>query len=252
MESSTFFVALSNLAFAGICGTVGVRLLRLGWRTRQAPELCVGIGLFGLIVSIPLMTYAGIGRLVVSEVRMSAAALALLVLCVGSAFVYAFTWKTFRPRDAWAAWLVAACSAATGALAIGAYRSMAMAPGETSSFDACGVWLTGLYYPMLVSFIWTAIEGFREWTRARRRLQLGLGDRVVANRFLLWGGIGGISASNSLLGLYLNHLGLSATKDPIVAAISSVGGITAAALLWLMFMPPAAYLRWIRGAEEAG
>jgi len=251
MDSRTLFVALSNLAFAVVCGAVAVRLLRLGWRTRQAPELCVGIGLFGLIVSIPLMTYAGFGRLAVAEVRMGAAALALLILSVGSAFVYAFTWKAFRPRDAWAACLVAACSVATAAISIGAYHALATAPGEMSSFDACGAWLRNLYYPMLVSFTWTATEGLREWTRARRRVQLGLGDRVVANRFLLWGLIGGISASNSLLGLYLHHLGLSATKDPVVAAISSVGGIASAVLLWLMFMPPASYLRWLRGAAEA-
>lgn len=249
MDSSTLLVALSNLVFAGVCGTVGVRLLRLGRRTRQAPELCIGLGLIGLIVSIPLLTYAGIGRLAVSEVRMGAAAISLLVLTAGSTFVYAFTWKAFRPREAWAASIVAACSAATAAISIGACLALSRAPGGMSSFDACGAWLAGLYYPMLASFVWTAIEGFREWTRARRRLQIGLGDEVVANRFLLWGLVGALSATNALLGIYLDQLGLTATKDPVVASISSAGGILGATLVWLVFMPPAAYLRWIRGAQ---
>jgi len=249
MDSSTLFVALSNLVFAGVCGTVGIRVLSLARRTRQAPELCIGLGLIGLIISIPLMTYAGVGRLPVAEIRMGAAALAFLVLSAGCVFVYAFTWKAFRPSEAWAACLVAACSVATAALALGAYLSLARAPAEASSFDACRSWLAGLYYPMLVSFVWTAVEGLREWTRARRRVQLGLCDRVVANRFLLWGLVGGSSAANGLLGIYLDHIGLAATKDPLAALVSSIGGIVGATLVWLMFMPPASYLRWIRGSE---
>ena len=58
-------------------------LLRLGRRTRQAPELCIGLGMIGLIVSIPLMTYAGIGRLDVADVRMGAAALDMAWVACG-------------------------------------------------------------------------------------------------------------------------------------------------------------------------
>lgn len=249
MDTSTLFVALSNLAFAAVCGTVGVRMLRLGRRTRQVPELCLGIGLMGLIISIPVMTYSGLGRVVVAEVRMGAAALALLVLTVGCGFVYAFNWRVFRPQAFWAAGLVAACCVATAALAIGTYLSLARAPGEMDSFEACGDWLSGLYYPMLVSFVWASIEGVREWARGRRRVQLGLGDEVVANRFLLWGLAGALSSANSLLGLYLDHIGLVATKDPIVASLSALGGIGCAILIWLMFMPPASYVRWLRGGD---
>lgn len=255
MDTRTLLVALSNLVFAGVCGTVGVRLLRLARRTRQAPELCIGLGLVGLIVSIPLITWAGIGRLDVGEVRMGAAGLALIVLTVASAFVYAFTWKAFRPGETWAAWLVAACSLGTAAVSIGTYLSLASAPSEMSSFEASFDWIAALYYPMLVSFAWTAIEGFREWTRARRRLRIGIGDEVVANRFLLWGLVGGVSAVNGVLGIYLHETGHAVTGDPLAASISSTGGVAAATLLWLMFIPPASYLRWIRGdqvAEGAG
>ena len=51
------------------------------------------------------------------------------------------------------------------------------------------------YFPMIsafwalsfaVPFVWSAVETALEWRRSRRRVALGLVDRQVSHRFLLW------------------------------------------------------------------
>ena len=80
----------------------------------------------------------------------------------------------------------------------------------------------------------------------RRRLRLGLADPVVVNRFLLWATM----ALAVFTGIVLNTVALAMhvdiLKSPLVLFGSSCTGLTQAVMLFLAFLPPRAYLAWVR------
>ena len=80
---------------------------------------------------------------------------------------------------------------------------------------------------------------------ARRRLALGLSEPVVVNRLLLWGLTGALEALINLVDLVLHLNGLSPMSDGRAMAVTAIGGVIASALMYLTFLPPAAYRGWV-------
>ena len=81
---------------------------------------------------------------------------------------------------------------------------------------------------------------------------MGLGDPVVANRFLLWGIGAGAAGLGSAIGTLVQLVtGVVSTQVPWVLASSSAHGFVAAVAMWLAFMPPAAYTRWVGARASA-
>jgi hypothetical protein len=79
----------------------------------------------------------------------------------------------------------------------------------------------------------------------RRRLALGLTDAIVTNRFLLWG-LTGASAGVALVILTLLRLAdINYMSAPVALFTAAVCGLLASVFLYLAFLPPAAYLRWL-------
>jgi hypothetical protein len=112
-------------------------------------------------------------------------------------------------------------------------------------------WEILLFSSASAGFLWSAVEAFRYHAMLRRRLALGLADAVVTNRVLLWGLTGG-SAAAALVTITLLRLLDVTYSAPIALFTAAVCGLVASSSLYLAFLPPAAYLRWLeRGVPTA-
>jgi hypothetical protein len=226
--------------FAASC-VVGVRLLLLSRQTRQLPELLIGVGVLGIG---PLGFGLSMLALLPGLSTIWAATLvgcSFLALFIGAASQYLFAWYVFRMRDAWARPL---CFAAIVLLA-GAYAGDIL---ENGLIDRVGggawFWLGVLLRVGVLG--WNAAESFAYWLRMRRRLRLGLADPVVTNRFLLWAlGSGSAFLGSSLGALAIAAGGFGGSREPGLALLLSLHGFVAAVAMWLAFVPPQRYRRWI-------
>ena len=104
----------------------------------------------------------------------------------------------------------------------------------------------------IAALLWGSAEALSWFVRMRRRARVGLGDAVVANRFLLWGIGAGAAGLGSLIGIVVQIVtGAMSTQVPWVLASSSAHGFVAAVAMWLAFVPPAGYVRWVQARASA-
>jgi hypothetical protein len=238
------FSAAATLAFVVVSAVLGVRLLALARRTERMPELALGLAFFtvgalgyplGLAAVLPGVP-AGLAR--------AGFALSHVFTAVGSAAVYVFTCTVFRPDARWARWIV---RAAAFGLAVQAAASVARAlTGDPTRFAEPDAAFTLRQALTAFSYGWTALEALRYRALMVRRLALGLAEVEVVNRFLLWAiaGIGAFTGSGTMSAVSLS--GAMPWQDPIALSAVGLGGVTSAACAWLAFMPPRAYLAWVR------
>jgi hypothetical protein len=104
---------------------------------------------------------------------------------------------------------------------------------------------------VLCVYIWAATESLRYRAMMKRRLRLGLADPIVVNRLLLWGLTSVIVTAGILLNGVAAFRGVSIVESPMVLLGSSTTGLCQAVLLMLAFVPPRAYLAWVRGSVAA-
>jgi hypothetical protein len=236
------------LAFFFVALAVGVRLLLLARRTRMLPELCIGVGVLGIG---PVGFGSQVGA---SELAHVAPGLASAMVAIGSLGVAAgvccklvFNWRVYHPKQPKLAWLVGfAVLWHAAQFALQAWHGFP----AVRRFDL--VYYVGSAI-MIGALLWGSAEALRYWGMMRRRVRIGLADPVVTNRFLLWG-IGAFAAGfGSLVGNAAQAAsGLPSTEIPWVLASSSAHGFVAAVAMWLAFLPPAPYLRFVeRSAPQA-
>jgi hypothetical protein len=238
-------VGIGFAAFFVAALTVGVRLLLLWRRTRELPELLIGLGVlgigpvgFGLVViangilkTSPTASYAVMG-------------LALLSVAAGSVAKLIFNWRVYHPGSPGVRTLV---FLATAMMACGW-----LADAVTGGFSDVYA-LTPQYYVrsslQIGALLWGSCEAFVYWLKMRRRRKLGLADPVVTNRFLLWG-IGAFAAGfgTAIGSVYQAITGQSTLEVPWLMMSSSMHGLVAAIAMWLAFVPPARYVRWIESS----
>lgn len=150
-----------------------------------------------------------------------------------------FTWRVFRPDKVWAAVLAI--------FFIGVYvlwntLNPTAAPG-------------GLFYWLgwssaILPAVWTAVEAFRYFGVAKRRLAIGLTDAIGANRFFLFGLWACQSAAFSLNTSIYSLMPLEAVLRNLMAyglgmTISWLGVVA----VWLLFYPPDWYTSWVESAH---
>lgn len=227
-------------------GVVGWRLLRTALRTRRVPELLIGLGLFGMgPVSQGLTAFAGTGRLPAGEVDLVLHVAASVGSAVGMSCIYAFVMTVFRPGVAWAKGLTALAALTLVATNASATRALAVAAPDVPS--AAVIRESGALVIVIftLAFGWAAFEAGSYWLRARKQLALGLTDRVVANRFLLWTIASGSAflLGGCLLAFQLGGAPISGSLVPslLIMAVSLVTATT----MYLAFLPPRAYLTWL-------
>jgi hypothetical protein len=241
MAASHPLIHVGFLAFFVVALVVGVRLVLLWTRTRQLPELLIGLGVLGI-------GPVGFGLAVAAlNLRASQPAAYSVVMAVASAAIATgviakliFNWRVYHPESA----AVRALVVAGATVMLGCYLA-----DLASGFDTYReINLSfALRTPVqLGALLWGSAEALRWFFRMRRRASVGLGEPVVANRFLLWGLGAGAAGVGSLIGSMVQLVtGQLSTTVPWVLASSSAHGFVAAVAMWLAFMPPAAYTRWI-------
>jgi hypothetical protein len=234
---------------AGVLFVVaGGRLIRLSRRTGEAPER-----LLGLYFALTGAAYLGWVMPVVAQGPIGEAAdfAAWIVYCVGVVPYLMFSRSVFRPDSRWAQWLIIGCVAAlvvsTSVLTLNGDRY----PGLDNPF----FWVQWLGYTL--PCLWMALESFLCRRSATRRGRIGLGDPIVANRYLLLTLFGGFQVLACLSDILMAN-DLAADQAASYAADLILGGFELAgiAALWLAFFPSTAYLAWVVGshhtADEAG
>jgi hypothetical protein len=218
---------------------VSARLLALWRRTGRLPELLAALGLLGIG---PLGFCLFFGGLLVfhgSPLGKIVSDGGLLIQALGFVASAVFTWRVFRPGSAWARAL--ALGLCTGVLATAA--AWVLVPGHSGVMRLqhhADLWLK------ILCLGWGAFESLRYWHVTRRRAALGLADPVVSASFLWWGvallagGFGFVLAYDALLAL-----APGARLGARVQLEMSLCGIVTAGALYLAFLPPRRYARWI-------
>jgi hypothetical protein len=98
---------------------------------------------------------------------------------------------------------------------------------------------------ILIVITWCGFESTRFANALRRRVRLGLADPVVANRVRLWGAamiIASLMCAGTLAGQLLGVDAMGTTTG--LALVGGFGSVAASAI-WLAFLPPRSYTRWI-------
>jgi hypothetical protein len=247
------FLAVSLLIFVVASSVVGLRLLALTWRTRELPELLVGLGFTVIgVLGYPIAMLSGFGRGSVAQMNVDMWFAGVLVMDAGLACLYAFTARVFRAGQPWALGFAALLAGASVVSGVGALAELRAAPPEALSFRVTTSWILVGQVASGAGFAWIGVESWLQLGMARRRQSLGLGDLVVANRFLLWVLFAGFATGMNVANSCALLAGVSAAESRWVQAAMAVFGLSASISMYLAFLPPARYLRWLRGdAREA-
>ena len=246
---TALFSGAATLAFVIVSALVGVRLLQLARRTAALPELALGLAFFLVgAVGYPLRLLSIWPELPVPLAR-GCFALADLATGLGSAAVFVFTWSVFRRDAQWARALVWAAAAVLGVQAgFGVAKALVAPP---ASFGEVDFGFSVRQAVTAFSYAWTACEALRYRALLVRRLALGLAEVEVVNRFLLWAiaGVGAFTGSSVMS--TVTALGGVPWQSPAALTAVGLGGFTAAICAALAFLPPRAYLDWLRRRQPA-
>jgi hypothetical protein len=226
-------------AYCIVAFVIGVRLIRLSARTRQLPELLIGVSVLFLAgLGYPLSAVAREVRDLDASSRGTLGAAAGLLAVVGLVANTAFTWILFRRAVPWARALLA--SVGLGGAGLFVAQSIAGGWADGALFWA---WLP---IAITVSYGWAFAECGHYHLLLRRRLHLGIADPVVTNRFGLYAVATGLAVVTNIVGWVFWQLHLEMLTDPIGGLLLFVLGVTSSALMLLAFLPPRAYLAWVR------
>jgi hypothetical protein len=230
------------LTFFVVSLVVGVRLLLLWRRTRQLPELLIGIGVLG--IGPVGFGVAVAGRLIDEskpDLATAMVAIGALAVAIGAGAKFTFNWRVYHPESR--AVRLIPMVAAPVLLAVWLTE---LATGRFAHLDPTSPVTLIRTSLQIACLLWGSGEALRYWTLMRRRVRLGLGDPVVANRFLLWGIGAGAAGIGSFIGIAAQLVtGATAGEASWVMVSSSLHGLVAAVALWLAFVPPAFYRRYI-------
>ncbi|MBW2494493.1 MAG: hypothetical protein JRE43_07045 [Deltaproteobacteria bacterium] len=227
---------------------VGVRLFRLSRRTRQAPEYLVALTFIAWALSFAIYDIPYLFTAEGESVAPAAAYGSLIAVNVGNIALALFTREVFRKGERWATWLVAAM------VSLMLFGTAASGwSGDWEQIDPIG---NPGYWPQTVGglapSVWMCVEGFTQHHNARKRLKLGLCSPITCHNFLLWGIAGGLWLGLEGVLVAQDHFYLEAGEWSNALGIANgLLEIVPIALMWLVFFPPAAYRRWVEGAQPA-
>jgi hypothetical protein len=93
-----------------------------------------------------------------------------------------------------------------------------------------------------IPFAWAGLEAFGQYRSSLRRQRLGLCDRLVCNRLLLWSLWGVLNVSLSVV-LVLMYAEFEATNvfSGLYDGVTGVIEFFAIGMIWLVFFPPRFY-----------
>jgi hypothetical protein len=239
--------AVGGGAFVLAACVLGSRLLWLSRRTRALPEFAIGLGLFLMGgMGYPLTVLARHATSWSDESRATLILVNELCSLLGMTAVALFNWRVFRPDS-----LLARAAVAGIALA---YAGFIAAQGATVGWagfalTGAGPWNQSISLSIL-TLGWAGWESLRYHMVMRRRQRIGLADAVLVDRFRLWA-LGILTAcAISLITVVMREMGLDLRGSAVGALVIGPLGLLAAGSMWLAFLPPAAYTRWVAGGDS--
>lgn len=230
------------LAFFVVALVVGIRLLLLWRRTRQLPELLMGVGVLGIgPIGFGAMT---IGTVSMSNLPVANASFAIGTVAVATGVLAkcTFNWLVYRRESVLAK--IVTCGVGILILVVLATHAIdgQWAPKTAMAWDSLTRSLA-----QIGCLFWGSGESLYYWSRMRRRMSLGLADSVVVNRFLMWGLGAGFAGLGTGIGFTAEIItGIPTLQIPWVVSTSSVFGFAAAVSIYLAFVPPERYVRYVR------
>jgi hypothetical protein len=246
---SLAIAGLGLLAVIVLTSAISVRLLRLAARHRELPELLIGV--FFAAMAIELADY---GQRLLGFSDFDARP---VLFCISVGSLLLFDWLVFRPTSLGAATVTCITLAA-----VLAASSLHFASGG-GSVGVRMVWGLG----RAISLGWAFAESLRFWRLMQKRVAVGAGDPVVANRFALWSIWTGAMAFLPTAGVVSRTVALlrggveawerggaiELTPAMIVLAVLIFCFIgVAGSALWLSFFPTERHLARVRAHPEAG
>jgi hypothetical protein len=219
---------------------VGIRLARLGLKTREAPEqiLAVTFLLWGIAYACWQAPLVSENEAIFSPLYF----LARILTDTGTIASAFFLRLVFRPDSRLATGLVAAIGAG---LILGIAGSGWV--GDWESIDPLGnPWWWVEWSAVVVSVAWIGVEGFHHYGSSKRRRRLGLCSSLDCGRYLLWGMTGAIwvvyEVAYAIQQIEFQTIGVfSASLDAIASTLEVIPIV----FIWFIFIPPALYQRWI-------
>jgi hypothetical protein len=236
------FGLLCAIAYCIAALVVGVRLLRLARRTRQLPELMIGLSfLTGSVIGYPAIVAA---ELLVAEASPLAWPIALvgrIGIALATVFILVAWRRIYHPTSRWGSPVVYAW---TALIAVTVAMELRLPAVQLVSYD--NPWVPVRLVSGGGAFAAMAWSGFRYHALLRRRIHIGLADPVVANRIWLWN----LAASGVTLQCiyilavpFLNRFFDAVAVAPVVYGTL---GVLIAFCISQAFYPSQAYLRKIR------
>jgi hypothetical protein len=226
---------------------LGLRLLKVGAKSGGSERWLAAFFLaYGVALPIRMQTATTMVDGLVTSPALSATG--HIVLGIAICCFTIFVWRVFRPNASWALGLTMVLlgshvSALALVLALGGHLS----EGHVSVLFVNTI--------RSLPFLWALVESLLYYRAMVRRLELGLSDAVVANRFRLFaiwtGALFLMPFSLAMLRLYNHVVGVDttaahaeaiATYLPMVQVTVLCTGISAFVALWLSFFPPRAYV----------
>ena len=231
------FVATLVAGFA-----VGGRLLWLARGTRRAAEFFLGIAVTALALAAAVeaiaMELARSGRV---EAAYPVEVLALFLHSASASSLCFGIWRVFHPDRRWAFYLCVV----TSAVLFDSWMAVIL-PGRHTSVTGFTSWFHLHVASRAFASAWGSHAATSHALRLRRRLALGLSERLTFQRFALWG-----FAFGCTVGMLVTALVTNIWKGVLVFAWSpallcvGVLGLLGAWALWFAFLPPAFYRRLV-------
>jgi len=242
-------VGIGMAVFVLTCAAVGVKLISLAVRGGGLALWCCGLA-FSLIAFLgyPLPVLAGIGKATVAEIDMPLLLVGNWSSAAGMCLFFVFTAHVFHGGQAWARVLAGVLIAAYAGVTAGSSAAFLGAAPELDPFEVNWRYGLGIQALCVTCFGWISIEGLRQWSMSRRRLELGLGDPVVSHRFLMWGLFGASTCAMVVVLLSLQLAKVNASTHPAGSLTMAGFGLLSSTFAGLAFFPPPAYLARIRAA----
>lgn len=232
----TFGLALFSLA-AVISMVVGLRLLAVAARTRQVPELAVGI-----VILLELLSAASWA---VASTTAMGQLLSTIAGAAAASILGLFLVHTFVPQSRLARVVLPVLLVASAACIL--VPSLNAGWGSETFYRQFG-W--GASLARVFAYAWAAIAAARSRDALRRRARLGLCHPLTASRVGFWA----IAAACACISYSIPVLDLVTGMAPAggISPISAGIAIVASTLTWLAFYPPKVYLAWaLRRAGQA-
>jgi hypothetical protein len=225
---------------------LAVRLLRLGFRTRSAPEHLLGLSflLWSLYYVLRIVSIASFDR---PELEAQLAIVGRVADNLANVVFVFFPLSVFRRGSTWARWLAAGMATCLIAGLAGSFWVGDLEATEPLT----NLWWWPEWLGEIATAIWIGAEGFQQYGITRLRVRLGLCERIVGHRSLLWGLAG---AFWTLLDFVVvgQYVDFWANQRWSVALDNLVGGleIAALAMVWLVYFAPDTYVRRINAATD--